>query len=298
MFIVTILAITVVSGCCLLAFDYLIWRSQRNRSINPVIPILAYHKVDKKFEFGGTWTTPGQFKRQMEFVKDQGMVTVTISRAVEIIKEGRKDKDKYLCITFDDAYEGLYHYAWPVLKEFGFTATIFVVTDYVGKDNDWDVNWGGRKFRHLGWDQISEMSGAGIEFGSHTKSHQDLRSLDDCALKNELSESKIILEKYLDKNIKTLSYPFGRYNEHVAAAAQDAGYICACSLTRKAIKPQAGFMNLQRCAVYITDNLWSFKSKIYQGSYWFRLQSRWCRIVNFCADGTIMVQKIKKRFIS
>jgi peptidoglycan/xylan/chitin deacetylase (PgdA/CDA1 family) len=259
---------------------------------------LAYHKVDKKFELGGTWTTPVQFQKHMDHLKANGITPVTLSRAVELMKSGEGRNKKYVCLTFDDAYEGLYHYAWPILQKHGFPATIFVVTDYVGRENDWDVNWGGRKFGHLGWKQIIEMAKAGIEFGAHTRTHQDLRKLDDEDLRDELAGAKYILEKNLGKIIGTLSYPFGRYDQRVMDAAAECGYISACSLSPKMKNSQINFMALRRSAVYITDIMWNYHNKIFQEGRFFWLQDIWCRLVNFCAGGTIVAQNAIKAFRS
>ncbi len=292
MYIVISLIIIIALLYGLLLVGYLIWRSKFGKPADNYIPILAYHKVDKKFEIGGTWTTPGQFQKQMAYIKAKGITPVTLSRAVELMKSKESRNKKYVCITFDDAYEGLYNYAWPVLQKYGFPATIFVVTDYVGKENDWDVNWGGRKFRHLGWQQIINMSKAGIEFGSHTRSHRDLRRGDDEDLKYELAGSRIILEERLGKKIKTLSFPFGRYNHRVITAAVEFGYETACSLSPQQRNNQINFMALRRSGIYITDSMWDYQNKIFQEGRWYWLQDLWSRIVNLCAGGTIVVQNI------
>lgn len=298
MYIVIFLIIWALISCGLVFMGYLIWRSRYGVPAGNYIPILAYHKVDKKFELGGTWTTPGQFQKHMDYIQVNGITPVTLSRAVELMKSGESRNKKYVCLTFDDAYEGLYDFAWPVLHKHGFLATIFVVTDYVGQENDWDINWGGRKFRHLGWKQIIEMSEAGIEFGAHTRTHQDLRRLDDEELTDELAGAKYILEKYLGKKIGTLSYPFGRYDQRVIKAAGECGYDAACSLSPQMKNEQIDFMALRRSAVYITDTMWDYRNKIFQEGRFFWLQDMWCRIVNFCAGGTIVAQKIMKLYHS
>lgn len=296
MYIVIFLIIVAVISCGLLFLGYLVWRSRFGRPAGNYIPILAYHKVDKKFELGGTWTTPGQFQKHMDYIKAKGITPVTLSRAVELMRSGESKNKKYVCLTFDDAYEGLYNYAWPILQKHGYPATIFVVTDYVGRENEWDVNWGGRKFRHLGWKQIIEMSEAGIEFGSHTRTHQDLRRLDDDELRDELVGAKNILEKYLGQKIGTLSYPFGRYDQRVMEAAGEYGYDAACSLSPQMKNNQINFMALRRSAVYITDIMWDYQNKIVQEGRFFWLQDLWCRMINFCAGGTIIAQSTIKLF--
>ncbi|HAD82341.1 MAG: hypothetical protein A2509_09200 [Candidatus Edwardsbacteria bacterium RIFOXYD12_FULL_50_11] len=298
MYIVIFIILVVIISCSLLFLGYIVWRARFGRPAGNYIPILTYHKVDKKFELGGTWTTPEQFQKHMDYLKAKGITPVTLSRAVELMKSGEGRNKKHICLTFDDAYEGLYNYAWPILQKHGFLATIFVVTDYVGRENDWDVNWGGRKFRHLGWKQIIEMSEAGIEFGSHTRTHQDLRRLDDEELREELAGAKNILEKYLGQKIGTLSYPFGRYDQRVMEAAGEYGYEAACSLSPQMKNNQINFMALRRSAIYITDMMWNYRNKIFQEGRFFWLQDLWCRMVNFCAGGTIVVQNIIKLFRS
>lgn len=282
--------IIAISGALWLG-GYVVWRIRYGKPFPGWIPVLAYHKVDNRFEWGGTWITPGRFRSQMEHLKSRGYTTVTLSQAVELMQSGQSSRGRYLCITFDDAYQGLKKHAWPVLKELGFTATIFVITDYAGRENDWDINWGGRRFRHLNWDEMREMSQAGIEFGSHGLRHCDLRSLGDEELERELGESKKMLEQKLGCPARTLSYPFGRYDDRVIRAARKCGYILACSLGPKGRNNRLEVMALRRSAVYFTDTVWSIENMLDSKSPWFWMQEMWGRLVNFCAGGTILAKK-------
>lgn len=289
--------LTIALAAFLLAplLGYLYWRRRYGPPCAGAIPILAYHKVDARFELGGTRTTPRQFARQMRFLADHGYQPVTLSRALELTSEGRSGEAKYVCLTFDDAYEGLYAHAWPILKEHGFTATVFAVADFVGAGNTWDINWLGLTFRHLGWGQMREMSAAGVEFGSHGASHRDLRHLDDAELDRELRGSKQVLEQGLGGPVTVFSYPFGRYDERVKRAVQVAGYAAACSLSPGMRNSEIDRFALRRCGVYITDALWDFKHKVDQDSLWFWAEDLFTRGVNFCAGGTALVQRFSGR---
>ena len=273
---------------------YLFWRARFGPPANGSIPILAYHKVDTRLELGGTMISPKRFAGHLDYFKRNGYQSVTLSRAVELMRQGEGGDKKYLCLTFDDAYAGLYQHAFPLLKEFGFTATVFVVTDYVGRSNDWDINWGGLKFEHLTWEQMKEMQACGIEFGSHTKTHRDLRFLSPEQLREELEGSKRTMEQELGATITTLSYPFGLYDEKVKQAARDAGYLSACSLSPGMKNGKIDFYALRRCGVYVTDIMWDLKHKIDHDSPWFWLQDLWSRLVNWCAGGTALVKRLLK----
>ncbi|MDI6740211.1 MAG: polysaccharide deacetylase family protein [Candidatus Edwardsbacteria bacterium] len=272
---------------------HLYWRLRYGPPSPDQIPILAYHKVDPRFELGGTRTTPRQFARQMRFLADNGYQTVTLSQAATLMNEGRSGERKYVCLTFDDAYESLYFHAWPVLKQHGFTATIFAVADFVGAENTWDINWLGLRFRHMSWEQMREMRAAGIEFGSHGASHWDLRYLSDAELDREVRGSKQILEQGLGAPVTTFSYPFGRDDDRVKRAVEQAGYAAACSLSPRPRNSETNYFALRRCGVYITDVLWDFRHKVDQRSPWFWIEDLFSRGVNFCAGGTALAKRIR-----
>jgi peptidoglycan/xylan/chitin deacetylase (PgdA/CDA1 family) len=168
----------------------------------------------------------------------------------------------------------------------------YVVTGYVGRDNEWDLNWGGRRFRHLDWGEMRQMREAGIEFGSHGVSHRDLRRLSDRELESELYDSKRSLEDKLGAEVSAFCYPFGRYDRRVRQAVIDAGYRSACSHSPGMPNSQVDVFALRRCGVYITDILWDFRNKVDQGSRGFWVQDLWSRTVNYCAGGTAVIQRL------
>ncbi|HRK80937.1 MAG TPA: polysaccharide deacetylase family protein [Saprospiraceae bacterium] len=123
-----------------------------------------------------------------------------------------EDKSKLIICTFDDAYEGVYKYAFPVLKTFGFTATVFVCTDYFGQHNDWNFK-DTVKRRHLTISELEEIKQNGWEIGSHGKSHKSFLRLSESELVDEICTSKAILEKHFGI-VESFAYPYGDYNDY------------------------------------------------------------------------------------
>jgi len=278
-----------------LAGAFVYWRLRYGPPDPAAVPILAYHKVDGRFELGGTRVTPAQFARQMRWLKRNGYTAVTLSRAAELMRGGAAGHAKHVCLTFDDAYEGLYDHALPVLRECGFVATVFALSDFVGAENTWDINWLGLRFRHLSWDQMRRMQAAGIEFGSHGASHRDLRFLSDAELARETAGSKRLLEQGLGAAVTAFCYPFGRYDARVVAAVRQAGYAAACSLAPARSNRATDLFALRRCSVYLTDAVWDIRAKVEPGSPWFWAEDLFTRGVNFCAGGTALVKRLAAR---
>jgi peptidoglycan/xylan/chitin deacetylase (PgdA/CDA1 family) len=172
---------------------------------------------------------------------------------VETIRRGTPVQERIFALTFDDAYEGLFYHALPVLREASWPAAVFVVTDYIGNENSWDVNIGWRRFRHLDWPMMRQMSDAGITFGSHTVSHPDLTRLSVKQIRYELERSRRDLEDGLGKRVEFLSYPFGRYNRTVQHLAQEAGYVAAFGNYPRGRNSDPDWLALPRAGVYLMD---------------------------------------------
>ena len=115
-------------------------------------PVLVYHKVDDKVEWGLTRVHPKTFRRQVRILQELNYKFVTLSELMN-----SSQSDKVVAITFDDAYQSAYTHAYPVLKEINAPATIYVITDYVGEENSWDLNVGNIKFRHTSWQELREL---------------------------------------------------------------------------------------------------------------------------------------------
>lgn len=193
---------------------------------------------------GGTWVTPRQFYQHLKVIKRYGFNSWTPEDI------GVYSGSKQIVITFDDGYEDIYNFAYPIMEEFGFKGILFVVVNAIGKLNTWDATFGFPK-RHLNTHQINELIEAGWCLGSHSLTHPDLTRVDIKTLHKEVRESKERLQELFGKEIDYFSYPFGRFNERVIETVRESGYKFAfCSLPwTKATDP----MLIPRQTVYLID---------------------------------------------
>jgi peptidoglycan/xylan/chitin deacetylase (PgdA/CDA1 family) len=221
--------------------------------------ILAYHLVDSRFDFGLTRVTPGQFRRQMQCLKDDGYRGISIRELVRQ-SDAEASSDKCIGVTFDDGYASFLDYAAPISNDNGFRGSVFVITDYVGKENRWDVNLFWRRFRHLSWSDLRSLSAEGWEIGSHTCSHAYLPHLGEPELWREVWESKAEIEQQLGEPVESLCLPFGRGSERVFQAIARADYRTVLALGRT-YRTNADCRIISRRGVYLFDNLTAFRKK-------------------------------------
>jgi peptidoglycan/xylan/chitin deacetylase (PgdA/CDA1 family) len=190
-------------------------------------PILMYHKVSPYSHHGGLGlrVSPADFHDQMEYLHEQGYHTVSLDQLMDHWQKKSALPTKPIVITLDDGYEDNYLFAFPILKKFGFTATIFLVYDDIGGFNVWDDNKNvAHNLKLLSWRQIDLMQSQGITFGSHTLTHPNLASLTPDEARREIAESKKLLEEHFGHKVNFIAYPYGRRNPVVDDVVRLAGY--------------------------------------------------------------------------
>ena len=240
-------------------FFYVLWSMKIKNKVKDKIPVLAYHQISDDFSWSITRQTKNQFERCIRFLYDEGYTA--ISPSVTFDPDYNRD-DKSVMLTFDDGYEDFYLNAFPVLKKYGFTACVFIITGYIGKKSNWDYNWGRFKKRHLSWEQILNLSQAGFEIGSHTVNHPDLTKITRRYLNFELQASKETLEDKLGRKVNFLSYPFGRYSQLVRDETERAGYKGAFTLGGNLAPRSWVAFSIPRMGVYLLDSPLSLKIKL------------------------------------
>lgn len=257
-------------------------------SLNKSVPILAFHKVDPSFEWGVTRVTPQKFQTVLEFLKQHQYSTISLW---SLCHSASELPSKPIVLTFDDSYESVYTNAFPILREYGFTGTVFIITGFVGKKNTWDVNLGGCRFRHLSWSQIRGLHEAGFEIGSHTVHHPDLTKINDPDWLNlELKRSKHDIEDNIGNEVRFISFPFGRYNKNIIETCKSAGYTHGCSfiLSKKMKKSQEKFV-LERKPYYLFDRERSLKAKLKMNA-WTAAENAKLRMINLCSHASSLVK--------
>lgn len=178
---------------------------------NRGIPVIYYHSVKESADNEVT-ITPEMLKTELKYIHDEGYVTLTISQLKSYILNDSPIPPKSILITFDDGYMDNYYSAFPILKEFNMTATIFCIT------SELDGSY------YLSKEAIREMSAYGIDIESHTLTHPHLNKLNYDQQLAELVASKKTLEEITGKEISSLAYPYGDFNDDSVKATKDAGY--------------------------------------------------------------------------
>ncbi len=192
------------------------------------VPVLTYH------HFGKDCTSPycmptAVFDRQMGYLKKKGYRVITLRKLLNFVQYRDAIPKKSVVIAIDDGNKSAYKIAYPILRKYGYMATLFIYTDFVG------ISTGA-----ITWEELREMNTAGFEIGSHTKSHSDLTKQREgesdqtyaARVKSELLGSKRLLDKKLSQNTIYLAFPYGRYNERVLAISQQVGYKLGFSVRR------------------------------------------------------------------
>ncbi|GAB4371264.1 MAG: hypothetical protein Kow0042_13910 [Calditrichia bacterium] len=252
------------------------------------IPILSYHKIDDRREFGLNTVKIRHFYQQMNFLRESGYQTLTFRDL-----SGNALPPKPVIITFDDGYASVYHQARHILQKMGFTAVIFIISGYIGKLNNWDVNIGGIRFAHLNAVQLEALSDLGMEIGSHGVSHRALTRLSAEEQFAELVSSKMQLEEIIQRPVLSIAYPFGLQNPTLLQNARKAGYHFGC-INLWGANQRNNPLCLRRIPIYRTDSLRSFQRKLATG-FFHHLEIGKLRLISWGARLTPLYQSLFRR---
>lgn len=204
------------------------------------IPVLNYHQVEPKD--GNPLTLwPEQFEAQMEYLAAEGYTTITIDEMMDALENGTSLPEKSVIITFDDGYADNYEYAYPILKKYGFKATIFLIYDFTNTYPN-----------YLTWDQVAEMKDSGlIHFESHTMTHANLAELTSVdELRHEIADSHDLLSEKLGYDMHYIAYPGGRVNEEIERITSAAGYRGGFTVHYGLSTPAEGRYQMDRIPIF------------------------------------------------
>ena len=251
-------------------------------------PILCYHKVDTRFELGFTLLGPRVFRRHIEALARAGYAGVG---SESLLLRTAHHVPRTVCITFDDGYSGLAEHAFPVLADHGFKALVFVITDWVGRENTWDVQYGWRKFHHLDWDTLGRWQERGVEVHSHGISHARLTWLSDDAAAEELGRSREAIAARLGGPPAGISYPYGASDSRIRGLAVAAGYTLGFAGSSTSVAGDA--MMMPRQSVYPWD-AFGVPLVMRDGTAGSAARGL-ARFTNRCSVGTAAMQKLLGR---
>ena len=233
------------------------------------IPILAYHRVvESSSEAGrnGIYVTRENFDWQMGYLKKKGFVTLTFRDYANLTEEQKK-YEKYIFLTFDDGYEDNYRVAFPILRKYGFKATIFLVADK--QTNEWDrAESSEPEVRLLSKGEILEMKKYGIEFGSHSLTHPDLTKVELEAANKEILESKKKIEEVVQEEVLTFAYPYGKLNQKLKEIVKESGYKFGIATDSGSAAMDEDWLEIRRIIIFAKTGKRSFRRKV-SGHYNF-----------------------------
>ncbi len=184
-----------------------------------IAPILLYHHVSDEGYGNRYYGTIDDFRAQMQALSDWGYTSITVSDMVDVLINGGDLPVRPVVITFDDGNTDVYDNAFPIMQEFGFVGTFYIVANRLEARDFVDS------------DQLREMANAGWEIGSHSMSHLDL-TLNYAYLGYEVRQSKLDLEGATGVSVTTFAYPYGLTDETVTNKVSESGYIAGMGLGR------------------------------------------------------------------
>lgn len=185
-------------------------RYKNNKRANVKVPVLLYHNFvnsvpEEDPDNFNYINTPQSFEENIKVLLENGYTIISMKELNDAYNSKTELPSKPIIITFDDGYYSNYEYIYPILKKYNVKASIFIVTDKVGKKID--------GIKYLGWDECLEMQKSGLfEIFSHSKKHVFYDRLSLKEVRGDVLESyKVIEEKLGDKEFRVFAYPYGAY---------------------------------------------------------------------------------------
>jgi peptidoglycan/xylan/chitin deacetylase (PgdA/CDA1 family) len=251
---------------------YVVNPVQRRTSAKTSIPILMYHSITDQDEtsvqpYYRTATSPEAFAAQMRDLHEAGYSAIGVSEAVSRLNDSGRAIGKSVVITFDDGYADFCTNGMPVLARYGYTATVFLPTAYIGEN--------AQAFKGkacLTWSEVRQLQKSGITFGSHTVSHPQLHELAAEKINEEVVQSKATIEEHLGCAVESFAYPYAfpesdtSFKRRLRDMLGAAGYISGVCTTVGRPGPGSDPFFLTRLPVNSCDDSRLFRAKL-AGSY-------------------------------
>jgi peptidoglycan/xylan/chitin deacetylase (PgdA/CDA1 family) len=230
------------------------------------LPILTYHHVGpaKRGVHPLLTVSPDDFAEQIDWLARHGYSPIRTSDWTRWLAESRPLPKKPVLITFDDGYADIAQYALPTLSHYGFTAVVYIITGLVGKTNEWDQRLGWGELRLMTAQQIKKWAAKGIEIGSHTRDHPDLRSLSQSELEDQVFGSAADLQQILGITPTSFAYPFGHFNQTVRDCVARA-YQTSVTVVERLCSDQDDPWQMPRLWTRPTERLSTFKRRVKLG---------------------------------
>ncbi|MFD1175610.1 polysaccharide deacetylase family protein [Paenibacillus puldeungensis] len=224
----------------------------KNSSIK--IPVLAYHSVSNSGIKNRFTVSTAEFQQQMKFLHDEGYKTISLEQFRAILQGKVKNNGKQILITFDDGYENTYTEAYPIMKQYGYIATLFVITDWMDGHN------------YINWDQAKLLHHSGWDIMPHTKNHKSLPLLTREDQLDEIRSAKQTIEKHLRSKVRVFAYPYGFRDKTTVDILKGNGFDYAFTFENGITDASQDPLLMKRLIVWGTKSLMSFEEELQAAS--------------------------------
>jgi peptidoglycan/xylan/chitin deacetylase (PgdA/CDA1 family) len=256
--------------------DYYFWRGARAemggesewaRVASAGVPVLVYHGVERQVspESRRFTVSARRFALQMALLKLMRYRIEPLHSLVAEWERGVLPAPRTAAITFDDGYRNNLTRAWPILRRFGYPATLFFVTGFAGGASAWDRHSLAGQRPLMGWDEARLLDGQGFRVESHGVTHADLREATAEQARREVGESRRHIEEHLGKPAELFAYPYGHYSEQAVREVEHTGYRAAFSVDRGLNTLRTGRFALRRVVIGGDDHPLMFALKVWLG---------------------------------
>ena len=195
------------------------------------LPVLMYHSIGPLREgFDEFLTIPTEmFEEHLQWLRRHEYTPIHVADWTAYLREGKPLPAKPVLLTFDDGYRDTAEFGFPLLKKHGFKGTLFLVANHIGTTNSWDRHLNVAELPLMTTEEIRYWAANGIEIGSHSCSHPDMRACSDAEIEAEMRESKSILHEIAGVPVNCFAYPYGYFDDRAPEAARkiyDAALTC------------------------------------------------------------------------
>ena len=217
-----------------------------------LVPILCYHNLGPQTR-GRLLMSASAFEEQMRYLKREGYHVITLRQFLEFTSLRQQLPRKTVVLTFDDGWKSFKEYAYPILKELGFPATLFIYTDFIGARIA------------LSWPELKELAQEGFDIQAHSKSHDDMRRKPteseeeyNRRMQAELVQPLAIFQQRVGAPARILAYPYGSHDDGVVKRVREAGYVAALDVRRQGNPSFTPTLTIHRAQIYSEMNLEDF----------------------------------------
>jgi peptidoglycan/xylan/chitin deacetylase (PgdA/CDA1 family) len=223
------------------------------------VPVLMYHYISVP-PVGADQlrvalsVPPLQFEEHLRYLRDAGHTSISLYELTLALQTGAPLPPRPVVITLDDGYRDAYTQAFPLLRRYGFKATLFLITDFI--DHDYAA--------YVTWDQVREMQQAGMEMEAHGRTHPDLRNRDVPFLIWQIMGAREAIEAQTHQAVHFYCYPSGKYDGRVIEVLQSLHYLGAVTVAPGVEQCANRLLEMPRLRVYSTDSALSLAQRINQ----------------------------------